>query len=552
MKKLAFLSCLVAMSLQADLDTNRVLFLLHRGELASAVELYQASTKEGDHNHETLEQICLLILEQGFRSDDPEIQLMTVFGAGVAANEKALYILEDAVKSRVPAIQLVALNTLIRAQHDGIEDSLRYALRSPLLILRLEALLHLAENKNPKTASYAESLMAIVNEELLPIFPEIFAVAGDGASTKMLKKMISHPQENVRVASILSLAKHQRDDFLPKIRILATHHSPKQLEACAYAFGLLKDQSSVPRLEQLADSTHENVRVAALLALYQLGKKESKSGIEKMAQQGDLFAIAALKNVTGCEDVLASLIGSPNPHVRVNATMLLLEKKDMRCLPGLSEIILRDSRDYAFAKTMSKGHSSMAWKVIPSAQQQAEENPALEEQSRTLKAAALIASLELDDKVFLQIADRLLSSRQNDLVPLLVPLLENHESPETIALLKKYQQKAGAPFIRQHCNLALYRLKQTGPYEELVKDWILSHMHEPLFHFKQQGNTNEREYTASFMLTPDETSKLLIDSVEALARAQNDLSIDILLEAIKQGHPKNKYVLAGLLMRVAQ
>lgn len=553
LSSLAVISSLFVLGmLHADIDTNRMLFLLHRGELNNAIELYQSAIKSKRHDHDVIEQACLMILEQGFHSGDPEIQFMTIFGASVAANEKALHIIEEAVRSPVPAIQLAALNLLTRCQHEGFEDSLRYMLRSPILPLRLEALFLLAENKDPKTAAYAESLMAIVDDVFIPVFPEIFAAAGDGASTQVLKKLISHPREDVRIATILTLAKHQRDDFLPKIRTLATHHSLRQLEGCAYALGMLKDQTAIPILQQLATSQHVNIKIAALHSLYRLGKKEARRQIESLALNEDLVAIAALKEIAETEDTLTMLMKSNNPNARINATLGLLEKKDIRCLTGVTEILLRDTRDYAFARTSSKGRSATYWKVIPSAQQKVEDFPGLEEQTIALRSSALIASLELEEKFFLQIADALLNCRQNDLVPLVVSLLENKATPESIALLKKYQQKAGAPFIRHHCNLALYRLKEQGPYENLLKEWILGHMSEPLFHFKGLENAGAREFSSSFKLTPDETSKLLIESIEAIAHAQNELSIDILLEIIKRGHPKNKYILAGLLIRVIQ
>lgn len=551
MKKWLLAASLTAMALSAEVDTNRILFLVHRGELSDAIELYQEGIESGKHDHETIEQMCQLILEQGFKDPDPEIQLTTLFGAGIAANEKALYIIEEAMRSPFPPIQLAALGMLARSQQEDILVNLRHALRSPYLILRLEALFLLAESKDPKTASYAESLMAIVNEELLPVFPPILAEAGDGPSTKILRKLLAHKDENVRLATILALTKHKRDDFLPKIRTLATHHSPRQLEDCAYAFGVLKDESAVPRLQQIATSTHDNTKLAALYALYNLGRKDVKGDIERMALAEDLFAIAALGDINGSDETLAQLVNSQNPHVRINASIGLLLKKDKRCINGLAEILLKDTRDYAFVKVYTNGKSASAWKVVPSAQQQQEELPGLIEQTLSFKAAALIAALELDEKIFLQIAEAILSSRQNDLVPALIPLLENKQTPEVIALLQRYQQKAGAPLIRQHCNLALYRLKVDGPYERLVKEWITGHMNESMFRFKAVAPNDSHEH-GSFDLSPDETSKLLIESIEALARAQNTQSIDILLELIKSGHPKNKYALAGLLMRVTQ
>jgi len=56
------------------------------------------------------------------------------------------------------------------------------------------------------------------------------------------------------------------------------------------------------------------------------------------------------------------------------------------------------------------------------------------------------------------------------------------------------------------------------------------------------------EYT----LTPEETSKLLIDAYMSIASRRNERSISFLLEAIQLGNPINRYALMGLLMRATE
>ena len=56
--------------------------------------------------------------------------------------------------------------------------------------------------------------------------------------------------------------------------------------------------------------------------------------------------------------------------------------------------------------------------------------------------------------------------------PLLIKLLCNMQTPATIALLKEQQQKTGAPFIRNYCNLALFIINEEGPYEENLRKWV--------------------------------------------------------------------------------
>jgi hypothetical protein len=57
---------------------------------------------------------------------------------------------------------------------------------------------------------------------------------------------------------------------------------------------------------------------------------------------------------------------------------------------------------------------------------------------------------------------------------------------------------------------------------------------------------------SSFELTPDESSRLLIEAYEALADRHDLEGIDCIVEGIKNGNPQNRYVLAGLLMRAIQ
>jgi hypothetical protein len=57
------------------------------------------------------------------------------------------------------------------------------------------------------------------------------------------------------------------------------------------------------------------------------------------------------------------------------------------------------------------------------------------------------------------------------------------------------------------------------------------------------------EIKNSYEFTPEENSRLLIECYEAFASKHDNKGIDILLEALRNGHPKNRPVLAGLLIQ---
>ena len=58
-----------------------------------------------------------------------------------------------------------------------------------------------------------------------------------------------------------------------------------------------------------------------------------------------------------------------------------------------------------------------------------------------------------------------------------------------------------------------------------------------------------REDGEPYQLSPEDNSSLLIASFESFVNNKDENGIDFLLDAIQNGHAKNKYALAGLLMR---
>lgn len=525
------------------------MYNMQAGHVSRAIELYQAHQQQsGHHDLELLQKLGLVLIDQGWRNQDPEVQVLTIFGAGISTNEKTLYILEGGLRSPFPQIQLVALNLLSKFQHDDADDILNKALGANHLLVRIEALSYLAEKKHPKAVAQIEALMSKVDEKILPLFPKLFAMVGDATSIKNLKKLLNHATQEVRIAAILSAAKFDRDDLLPQIRTLASHHEIPQQEACAIALGLMHDDTSIPRLEKMMNSSSNNVRLAALQALYRLGKHEVKVHIEEMAQSSNLFAAAALGDINGSEPLLRKLLSDKQIQVRINACLALLKRQDPACLPFLKEILIYDSRDLCFDKVTSIGGGLTAWKAVPSGRQNFQGDNLAFEVSLNMREMALKQALDLSEKDFLQIANILFEHQQNELIPTLVDLLENLQSPEAIALLKKYRHKAGAPLVRNYCNLALFSMGEEGPYADQLKDWVLKQQKMELIRFRPCLPWEARE-ESKYELTPEETSRLLVDTFEAFARSQNDKGISVLLEAIAHGNDKNKYALAGLLIR---
>ena len=123
------------------------------------------------------------------------------------------------------------------------------------------------------------------------------------------------------------------------------------------------------------------------------------------------------------------------------------------------------------------------------------------------------------------------------------------QTEKSIQLLKTFSQKVGAPLIRNYCNLALYRMEEPGPYFENLKNWILFQQHTALISFRPFVPLSYRSGLTNYQMTPEETSRLLIESFESFLQVHDDRGISVLINTIQNGNKNNKFILAGLLMR---
>lgn len=529
-----------------------IFYLIHTNKIDQALEHYQDYLhRHGRHDTEFLQQLGLSVLEQGAKSRDAETLLMTLFGAGIAMNEKTLDILMRGVDAPNPQLQLVALQFLARCHHDEADSCLLTALKSNYLLVRLEGAKQIALKKHPQATHLIESLMGKVDAELLPLFPQLFAAIGTTDAITILKRLLAHTSQDVRIEAVLSSAKAGRDDLLPKIKILAMQSSSPQQEACAMAFGLLKDETSIALLQRFSQSHMPQVRLAALQALYSLGRSETLTEMVSLAFNGDLFAVAALGDIPGTQDALARLAQSPNAQVSLNAALGLLNQQDPRCQPFLNAILIRDSRDLAFTKVASQGKGLFYWKTMPSARQNYEDFSIDLELSQSFRESVLMQVADLPEECFYSAIAAIFDRQQNDLVPTAIALLEESHTEKALSMLKSYQQRAGAPLIRNYCNLALYRLQEEGPYHENLRRWIETQTDAPLIQLRPYIPWEVDGSLANGQITPHEASRLLVETFESFAQQQDDGGINALLNAVRSGNSKNKYALAGLLMRAS-
>jgi hypothetical protein len=73
-----------------------------------------------------------------------------------------------------------------------------------------------------------------------------------------------------------------------------------------------------------------------------------------------------------------------------------------------------------------------------------------------------------------------------------------------------------------------------------------------MFQFRPITTKVNTETNFSYQLTPKENSALLIQTLLLLSSSHEEKAIEIILEMIKSGHPNNRPILAGLLMKTIE
>ncbi len=535
------------------LTANHILFLLKAGKIDSAFQLYHERIHNQDQaNYDLIQEMGMILMENGFHKGSQEEAILSLFGASIAMHEGAISLLQEALHHPSPEIQMLALHLLSRYPSDDTEKRLQPALHSNHVLIRLEALLVLAKEKNPAVIPLIETLMNKLPPPLHFIFPQLFAMIGTPTATQSLRKMLVHSHEKVRTAAILSAAQFGHDDLVSDILRLSRSPNPAQQEACSMALSHLHQVNAAPFLEDLTLSSASSVRLAAHFALYMLGHTRSRDYLFFEAKGKNPFAIYLLGEVNGSEEILVALLNDVDPSVRINASLALLKRRDPRCLPSLKEIVVIDPNEILLIPQTTEGGSLRWWKHVSYALGDPDKEALVMQKMIHLQEEILERAIDFSEEDFLMLVRFVFENKKHDLVPCAIHLLERLATPGAIALLKEHQQHFGSPLIRNYCNLALFRLREEGPYGDLLKKWVETEYHTDLISFHPLTPLSLREVGDPYTLTPEETSGLLIEAFETFAREQDKKGIALLLEAIRFGNPMNKYALAGLLMRATQ
>lgn len=538
---------------ESECTKRHILFLLAKKETTKALDEYLSLyEKTNEHNFDLLKEMCHEIFDQGASSSDLGEQLLTLFGISLSGTFPPTRLLESTLRSPFPAVQGAALSLLKNMYDDRAEHLIGIALKSDYLGIRYEALHLLAARKSSQAVGQINSLSNLLRGEFRSLFVELYAMNGSYESIQTLRQMIGDRDTHVRTASILYSALYHRDDLLPSIQATLTHSDPDVRETASYAIGVLGDATSIEALRRVALSPFPETRLAALISLYRLGQTKVAEEIEEMAKEGNLFAIYFLGELREETPILLKLMNSVDPNIRLNANLALLKKRDPQCLPMILEILQADLSSVGFSPTVSQGRSLVAYRFTPiSSNLPLEKKNHLQAISLNFQEGLLSQTVELPPSIFLEFAKTLMKSKQTPLVPHLVHLLENEASEEVKELLREKAYGIGHPLLRNYCKLALYRL-HTSEYDiQEFHRWLSSQRGREVVRFRPMidPSTKEEHLSHGSTLSPEEYTGLLIESYDALAKKHDQEGIKLLLEMMRDGHEKNRFAFAGLLLK---
>lgn len=535
---------------------SQILYLMSKGNEVGAINKYREFVKKtGDHNFKLLREMCLVMIENAVSWGDEQDSLRALIAMEIAQEDSFSHHLGKLIQSRYYPVQAKTLSLLKGINNEYSEMLIKSCLSSNFIMLRLEALSILVQKHHESALGQVEALMNMVHKHYHPIFVDFYALAGTKYAISVLKKMINDQDLNLNLATIMATRQYQIEEMIPNLRHSLTHTSPIIQEAAASALGSFSDQFSVSKLKALTTSGHDETRLAALLALFNMDHTQHKAEIVSLAKNGNLFAIGALAKMKNTEKALREIYFSDDNNYRINSALALLEKKNPVCIPVIRDLISLDSNVFYIEPTYSPGRMFSALKLKPlSTVERKEMIPMLQAQTVMIQNQLLSRTIDLPRKRFMEVIDNIFDRKRNHLIPTAIALLENFDDEEAKNYLKERSKTPGAPFIRTACHLSLWKSTKQEVHKEAVTSWIKQFGKHEMISFEQKNtqNSEKNSHLSEYELSLEEKSHLLIQAFLNICLSHEKAGLDSILEAMIDGHEKNRVPLAGVLLKTIQ
>lgn len=533
-------------------SNQKILYQFARGRIEQGITEYLEYYENSKvHDLQLLERLAQLLLEKGCSSNDMQEQILALYGIRTARTRVPLSHFYPLLRSPHPAIQAATIQVLSDMHDDSIDDMIASALKSDYLLVRIEALYYLAQRQSKQTIGQLEALLNLLHPKARPFFTELYGMCGTQESISRLRQLINDRDLQVRLSALIATAKYGHDELIPTIRLLLNHCDPALKEASSTVLGMLQDTQSKTALVTASESPFQETKLSALLALCYLGDLEKIPQVEALAQDGNLFATYALHRLTGTEKTLDQLLNHSDINVKVNAALALLEQGNIH--PRyIIDFLSLDPEVIVCGPHFSIGHTLACYKVWNPLAWKNEERKRAQAMMIEMQSSVLEKSINLPEDSFMEIARAVFKRKQAHLIPLLVRLLENKRTHSALALLEEKSQAMGSPFVRAYSLLALYRLGHSDILSQQFIDWVHNQKGDELLQFrilKERENVGLNTEPSPYKLTPEEKSALFLEALESIAVRHEENSTSFILKTIRDGHYKNRFALAGMLLK---
>jgi HEAT repeat protein len=512
---------------------------IQKNQTSLAIERALTLSEQGSLDYSSCDHLASNLIEKGLLSDKPSEILIALYAGLICEKNLDVGRLDNLFKLEIPFIQHLILNHFQNFDLYVAYPTIKRALSSPDLGIRLHACQILAHSGHKEGLGQLEALMHRVPLEFRYIFADIFAQLGSKDAHIQLKTLLEDKLWTNRVAALLAVADFRQDGLLPYLRTSLSHTQPAEIEAAAYGLGCFGDLDSSKKLDTLMKSKVDEIALSSALALHRMGVYTAKEFILNKAKEKDLYAVNLLSEITSTSAELDFLLSDQDLNIRLNATRALVKKRHPSGLLHAYSL-LKDLPP--MTPKFSAGRTLFSLKM--------------DRRKETLEYALAFRkqyAYEIFSEIFCYPFEELRPYleqliKNKEWVPLITRLLYERGDENALSFLQKLSQTPGNPYLRIHAELALYQKKPSLYLRTKLLDYLQKYKDDELVRF--QGEIKKQlRYSEMFLEpTPEEKSELFISIMQALCVNKDKQIAKTFLSLLEKGHPSNRPLIAAFLL----
>lgn len=536
---------------------NDIFFQLSNNQGLLALKKYNDHYKLSlKHDLNLLNTIAEQILIQGSSSSDEYIQKSCILGANWSGSSNVTKILMNGALSNNPTVQLLTINSLDHCRSQSIRQILIKVMSSEFLIIQLEAAYKLALLQDTQVINHLQSTFNQIPHYIQKQLNKIFIHIDHEDAHAYIRKYFGDSDVLTRAETAILAGIFQKDIFLPQLRNLVTRPHHIEQESALFALGELHDQKSYKLIKQFLNSKHSNVRIAAAIALAKIGKEdEAKEVIIERIKQHDLYAITALSSFSNssAQNILINSMPFFSEEEKFNAYYILLQHGfiDENIINYINNFLILNECDLTASYSYSPGKTGFYIKFNQNCLSKDQNISFLSTQY--IKKHLLELIFQLQGNHFFTISESILNNKKKYLIPILSDLIIHKNTPKVQTLLNSSTQTLGFPLIRIYASLSLYKMTGDNKYKQILLEWLRSSAKETLIILEKKDTQNpailNKTTYFSHSLDLEEKTHLFLKILEILLKNKDLEDISTLINLILYGHPKNLYLLTGLLVK---